>query len=111
MAVHVAIVTTPGQSGSAGYMRRGDFRSDYPQITVSIPLSKQYISSTASSTATTISTDAVDDVWEVSVIGGSVWMKAGTAPTAAQGDDRYLAEGTHHFAAQFVGEKLAFLDA
>lgn len=101
MAVHVALVRTAGHT----------FSGSYPPVTKSVPISKQYISSTASSTATTISTSAVDNVWEVSVIGGSVWMKAGTSPTAAQGDDRYLEEGTHHFAAQFIGEKLAFLDA
>lgn len=83
-----------------------------------VPLSKPVnagatITSSGSSQATSITASIKDgDIWDVTVSGGNVWVKAAAAPTAAPDADFLLLDGqTRQFAASVNLEKLAVINA
>lgn len=71
------------------------------------------LASGGASTASTIaagSTDAPARFWSITAVGGNVWVKFGTAPVAASGQDWLVLDGqTREFAAT-AGDKVAVID-
>lgn len=49
--------------------------------------------------------------WEVSPNGGAVWVKFGSNPTAAAGDDFQVFDGTTRWFKAQAGQKCAVVDA
>jgi hypothetical protein len=50
--------------------------------------------------------------WVLTVTGGNVWVKFGSDPTAAAGDQWLILDGqTREFAVDAEGQKLAVIDA
>lgn len=72
-------------------------------------LSEVITSSGTSQQSVTVS--ANDNIWVISAITGSVWIRFGTNPTAASGDDWLICAGQTREFAGHAGHKVAVVDA
>jgi len=79
----------------------------------SVPLDEQTVTSTGTSAqSTVVSTSTTRAIWHIKAVDGAIWIKFGTNPTAASGDDIHLASGeTYECAATTDAEKVAIIDA
>jgi len=76
-----------------------------------IPAGKETITSSGTSQATTLAAANEFQFFEIVATGGNVWIKAGTAPTAAESDDRLVLDGERVHLAAKTGHKIAVIDA
>lgn len=51
------------------------------------------------------------EIWSITVSGGNVWVRMGSNPTAAAGDDWLLVDGTTRDFEASANEKVAVIDA
>ena len=88
----------------------GNVNKSVPQA---VPVSAEAITSTGSSQQSSNSVPAADlnAFWIVTVIGGNVWVKAGSSPTAAAGDVWLISDGQTREWKASAGDKLAVIDA
>jgi len=81
------------------------------QVISGIPNSATSITTSASS-QTSSNSAGNEHVCQLTVTGGSVWVKFGAAPTAAAGSDFLLADGqTREFGHLPAGTKVAVINA
>lgn len=79
----------------------------------STPTTAETITTSGASQQSSNSVQAADDneYWVISVSGGDVWVKFGSSPTAAAGDEWLINDGqTREFKA-LAGDKMAVIDA
>jgi hypothetical protein len=69
------------------------------------------ITSSGTSQATTIAADNQKVVARIAVSGGAVWVKFGSAPTAASADKFLVPDGAVEYFSVFTGDKVAVIDA
>lgn len=84
-------------------------------VAKSVPVSKETITTSGTSQATTIATPAANGdayVWQVTASGGNIWVKFAASPTASAGNDWLILDGqTREFGASVAAEKVAVIDA
>lgn len=80
-------------------------------VVAAVPGSVQSITSSGTSAASTI-TAGNDEICQITATGGNVWVKFGSAPTAAAGSDYLILDGqTREFGFVPPGAKVAVIDA
>jgi len=87
-------------------------------VPAAVPESAESINTAASSptgseqTSISVSaTTARNLYWVVTADGGDVWVKFGSSPTAAAGDDWLVIDGTTRYFKASAGQKGAAIDA
>ena len=88
----------------------GNVNKSVPQA---VPVSAETITSTGSSQQSSNAAPTADlnAFWIVTVVGGAVWVKAGSSPTAVAGDDWLISDGQTREWKATAGDKLAVINA
>lgn len=98
--VHITLGTAQGRALTGSTL----------QIPDSVERAAQTMTSDSGSDQSTL--EAVQgEIWTVVAVGGSVWAKFGSSPTAASGTGHLIPEGVpRSFNALAAGEKIAIVD-
>lgn len=98
------------------HITQGQATARYITSSLPVPNSVPYASDTMTSSGTSAKSSIVasgaGNVWSITVLGGNIWVKFGTNPTAAADDGWLILDGqTRDFGVTTDGEEVAIKDA